>query len=66
MLLGDMNARTGTLNDFILNDSGQYLPVANDIYIGDNPEKNRNNQDTQFNDRGKLLMICVYPHNYEF
>ena len=60
MLLGDMNARTGTLGDFISDDSGQYLPVANDIYTQDIPLKPRVSQDIHVNDRGnQLIDLCI-------
>ena len=61
MLLGDLNARTGTESDFIPYDSPNYIPSINELpYIGDGFPPARANQDGVLNDRGKdLLELCV-------
>ena len=57
-LIGDMNARTGILTDFIVNDDDQYLDLPAD-YIPDCDLIRRNNCDKVVNAFGrKLLELC--------
>ena len=59
ILLGDFNARKGTLNDFIENDThGPVLP--NDIYHLDEHCPKRNNADYTVNKvGGEILRLCI-------
>ena len=62
ILLGDFNARTGLLNDFIEHD---FIDSTNtndvlDIYTTDNHFPKRNNSDIKINELGeKLLKMCI-------
>ena len=58
ILLGDMNARTGVLNDFICND--QPIPIDwESDYIPDIDLKPRNNMDAGINEYSKsLINMC--------
>ena len=59
MLMGDFNARTGTEDDFIMNDDDNYLPLHED-YIIDSNIVHRNSKDTKVCSRGReLLEICI-------
>ena len=60
IVLGDLNARTGTGQDFIENEDNTNIPVAADIYQCDSVATfNRQNSDTGRNDYGdKLLHLC--------
>ena len=60
MLIGDLNARTQELLDYIPNESLDYIPLEGEMYnvdtIGTSP---RNNMDTGSNSYGaKLLDLC--------
>ena len=59
ILMGDINARTGTNIDHIANDESNYLPLDSD-YTLDTHITSRTNQDTCTDERGKhLLEICI-------
>ena len=60
ILIGDLNARTQTLCDYIPNESFDYLPLNNDLYNIDSVETQpRNNMDLGSNSYGnKLLELC--------
>jgi len=59
ILLGDLNARTGTLNDFIENDCCDFLP-DDDAYNLDKNWPKRNNEDYTVNKLGgEVLRLCV-------
>ena len=59
LLLGDLNARTSNLADFICQDSTRHLPLF-DFYKTDNQIENRRNLDRVLDDRGKeLIDICI-------
>jgi hypothetical protein len=59
ILMGDLNARTGTENDFIENDSDDHIGMEN-FYTADVEPPKRNNQDKGTNARGpQLLDMCV-------
>ena len=60
LLLGDLNARTQTLCDYIPNESFDYIPLSNDLYNLDSVETYpRNNMDMGSNSYGnKLLELC--------
>lgn len=61
ILLGDFNARTGILNDFVENDSsGEFLNHENPVYETDNLFPTRNNSDLKLNTLGnELLQLCI-------
>ena len=59
MIMGDLNARTGTIGDTIYNDNDAHLPM-DDHYIFDSPISKRTNQDQTINDRGLALIdLCI-------
>ena len=59
LLLGDFNARTGTLNDFIENDADDFLTM-NNSYIRDKHFPKRNNADYTVNKvGGEILRLCI-------
>lgn len=59
ILMGDFNARVGSLKDYIPNDTDKHLPLDDD-YILDTNQPTRNNLDTTHDNRGKhLLEICI-------
>jgi len=59
ILMGDINARVGNNNDYIINDSIKHLPLDSD-YILDSHETPRISQDAILDNRGKhLLEICI-------
>jgi hypothetical protein len=56
MLVGDFNARTGKLNDFIPYEGDQHIPGPTQ---NNNNEMTRENFDNTINDHGKILIeIC--------
>lgn len=58
-LLGDLNARTGTLNDFIENDCHDFL-ATDDTYNLDKIWPKRNNGDYTVNRLGgEILRLCI-------
>ena len=57
-IVGDFNARTGTLPDYIINDEGRYVGLPDD-YVTDAEISNRNNCDTIVNQFGeRLVELC--------
>lgn len=59
ILLGDLNARTGVLNDFIENDFRD-LNIPDDNYITDTTWPKRNNSDTTVNKQGEaIIKLCI-------
>ena len=59
ILLGDFNARTGTLNDFIENDCQDFTATDNAYDLDKNWPK-RNNADYSFNKLGdETLRLCI-------
>lgn len=59
ILMGDLNARVGTSQDFIKNDSDNHIPLDNN-YTLDTPQKPRTSCDKTLDNRGKhLLEICI-------
>ena len=59
LLLGDFNARTGTLNDFIENDADDFLTIHN-TYNRDTHCPKRNNADYTINKVGReILRLCI-------
>ena len=59
LLLGDFNARTGTLNDFIENDADDFLTIHN-TYNRDTDCPKRNNTDYTINKVGReILRLCI-------
>ena len=59
LLLGDFNARTSTLNDFIENDADDFLTM-NNTYIQDKHFPKRNNADYTVNKvGGEILRLCI-------
>ncbi|KAL9962008.1 hypothetical protein ACROYT_G031060 [Oculina patagonica] len=59
ILLGDLNVRTGTLNDFIENDCHDFLATA-DTYNLDKNWPKRNNGDYIVNKLGgEILRLCI-------
>ena len=58
-IVGDLNARTGEMNDFIENDDVSYLPVPDDYIMEDSLIKTRANKDKVMNNAGKnLIELC--------
>ena len=59
VICGDMNERTGTLPDYIVNDYSSYLPLP-DEYVEDvEPIAMRHNEDKMINTQGKrVIEIC--------
>ena len=58
-MLGDFNARTGTLNDFIENDCQDFIAADNTYNLDKNWPK-RNNADYSFNKLGgETLRLCI-------
>ncbi len=58
MLIGDFNARTGNLKDYILSDSLNHIPLPPN-YTPDLPLP-RNNMDSKTNQHGKeLINLCI-------
>ena len=58
-LLGDFNARTGTLNDFVENDCQDFTATDN-AYDPDKNWPKRNNADYSFNKLGEeTLRLCI-------
>lgn len=59
MLMGDLNARTSTLNDFIDNDS-ENVGTKIDNYVIDTAFPKRNNSDISVNKQGeRILDLCI-------
>jgi len=59
MLLGDLNARTGTLSDYIVDDNDR-ISCEDHLYKVDDTISPRKNEDTIVNNRGeKLGELCV-------
>ena len=59
LLLGDFNARTGTLNDFIEKDADDFLTIQN-TYNRDTDCPKRNNTDYTINKVGReILRLCI-------
>ena len=59
LLLGDFNARTGTLNDFIENNADDFLTIHN-TYNRDTDCPKRNNTDYTMNKVGReILRLCI-------
>ena len=60
ILLGDMNARSQTLPDYIVNDDNEHIPVPPpDLYEADMEIRTRFNMDTGTNSYGaKFLTLC--------
>ena len=61
LIIGDLNARTGRLPDFIVNDSSKYLPIKDQglPYPTDLPMSPRLNEDKVVNSFGrKLTEMC--------
>ena len=55
--MGDINARTGQLNDYIVNDNNDYLPVPDSMTV--DKHYKRNNMDNHINNFGKALVkLC--------
>ena len=60
VLIGDFNARTGLLKDFIENDSELIDDQLNEYYITDETFTNRNNQDIKLNKQGEeMIKFCI-------
>ena len=58
MLLGDINSRTGTLADHIMQDDNTYTPTG-DTYVSDTNIRARCSEDASTNEYGKkLLEVC--------
>ena len=58
-MLGDLNARTGTLNDFIERDCQDFLVIP-DTYNLDKNWPKRNNADYTVNKLGgEILQLCI-------
>ena len=58
MVCGDLNGRTGTLPDFVMNDNDAYSPLSHE-YEPDVVCLPRNNQDTHVNSQGRrILDLC--------
>ena len=56
--MGDFNARTGNLSDFILNDDGRHVGLPDD-YVTDSIIMDRSNYDTTVTKFGKrLIELC--------
>ena len=49
MLIGDFNARTGELNDFIVSDTGNHVPIG-EYYTVDTDVGTRHNCDKEVNE----------------
>ena len=59
LLCGDFNSRVSNEDDFIDDDSNQFLPVSN-TYLVDKPVLQRENQDDKIDKKGKdLLDFCI-------
>ena len=59
IIMGDLNARTSSVNEIILNDSSEFLPDSVN-YQPDIPLPLRLNQDLEVNNRGKdLIDLCT-------
>lgn len=59
LLLGDLNARTGVLKDYVIDDCDLNV-TDDDLYIVDENVGSRCNQDNVVNDRGtKLTELCI-------
>ena len=60
VLVGDFNARTGLLKDFIENDCQLINTHLNDFYTADKMLPNRNNQDIKLNKQGEeMIKFCI-------
>jgi exonuclease III len=60
LLLGDLNARSGVLNDFVNNDNDLGIDNEDGVYLIDENVGSRNNEDSITNDRGtKLVELCI-------
>ena len=58
ILMGDLNSRTGSILDYIANESNDYMPVPN-IYTDTEYTFARNSQDDKINSYGrKLIELC--------
>ena len=58
ILMGDLNSRTGSILDYIANESNDYMPVPN-IYTDTEYTFARNSQDNKVNSYGrKLIELC--------
>ena len=63
LLLGDFNARTGTLNDFIENDADDFLTIHN-THNRDTDCPKRNNADYTINKVGReILRLYIHVGN---
>ena len=60
LIVGDLNARTGTLNDFIENDI--FNPNTDDTYLTDINWSKRNNSDVIVNKQGKNILDTCISH----
>ena len=61
VIMGDLNSRTASLKDYVIDDSAKYLPIdgMEDIYNIDVQQPNRNNEDSVVNQFGKkLIRLC--------
>ncbi|KAK6188627.1 hypothetical protein SNE40_004767 [Patella caerulea] len=59
LLCGDFNARTSSLNDFICNDNGSYLPIYDDYRLDVNIQQ-RYSRDGVIDTRGReLIDTCI-------
>ena len=54
LLCGDLNARTGSDTDFIINDDDGHIPLDPD-YIIDATVRKRESEDSKVDERGKQL-----------
>ena len=60
LLVGDLNARTGTELDFIVNDNDKYFQRNNEFYLLDKNAIERNSQDKTVCKRGRALInMCT-------
>ena len=59
LLCGDLNARTGSDTDFIINDDDGHIPLDPD-YIIDAKVRKRESEDSKVDERGKQLNeVCI-------
>ena len=59
LMCGDLNARTGSEIDFIIDDTDKHIPIDPQHVIDQNIQQ-RKSQDTKLDDRGKqILDMCI-------
>ena len=65
VITGDFNARTGTLPDYIVNDTVDYLPLPEDYQVDDIGETKRSSKDIkQPNAQGNALLQFCKMHGH--